>query len=136
MLMQNGETAQIVVAEHLSLSRRRFSIAHEIAHWLMHREISRLPLCLGEDALATYVGSPRERESDIFARELLMLRKLVRARFDCNAPSWEIVEAIAHAFQVSLVAAALRVVEISDLEIAVVRSRNNVVEWSRPSFRF
>ena len=136
MLMQNGEVAHITVAQHLPICERRFCVAHEIGHWIMHRGISRLPLCLGEHALATYLGSPQEREGDIFARELLMRRKLVRARFDCNAPSWELVEKIAYAFQVSLIAAALRVIELSDLEIALVRSRNNVVEWSRPSFRF
>jgi len=136
MLMENGDHAQIVVAEHLSLCERRYSIAHEIGHRVMHRGISRLPLCLGEHALSTYIGSPYERESDVFARELLMRRKLVRARFDCNAPSWELVEAIAHGFIVSLIAAALRIIELSDLEIALVRSRDNVVEWSRPSFRF
>ena len=56
--------------------RRRFTIAHEIAHWVCHRD-GRPPRCdLTADAPQR---DPREREANTYAAELLMPAGAVRA---------------------------------------------------------
>jgi len=60
------------------LPRRRFSVAHEIGHHMLHRERMRTGHADAEiDGTAT---DPMEREADRFAAELLMPRAVCEAR--------------------------------------------------------
>jgi hypothetical protein len=54
--------------------RRRFTIAHEIGHFVLHEE-RRRP---GSDGAVDEAGGAEEREADTFAAELLMPEHLVR----------------------------------------------------------
>ena len=54
--------------------RRRFTIAHEIGHFVLHPELAR-PERGGQ---VTEAGRVEEREADAFAAELLMPEHLVR----------------------------------------------------------
>jgi hypothetical protein len=81
--------------------RRRFTIAHEIAHWVCHRHgvPSRCELDAG-----TAARDPREREANTFAAELLMPAGAVR---DAHAAGLQRV-ALARRFAVSELAMAWR----------------------------
>ncbi len=79
----NRERSVIAVARRLSLERRRFTMVHEVGHYLMHpalihhREVS---LSGAERSEAR--GRPRrEVEADLFAAEVLMPRRSVRDLF-------------------------------------------------------
>jgi len=63
-----------------SPARRRFTIAHEIGHWVCQvREGAGEPIhCRPDPAGDAAAGDPREREANIFAAELLMPEALVR----------------------------------------------------------
>ena len=81
--------------------RRRFTIAHEIAHWVCHRHgvPSRCELDAGAAA-----RDPREREANTFAAELLMPADAVR---DAHSRGLE-PRYIAERFAVSELAMAWR----------------------------
>ena len=75
-IVHGPKTARICVAERLrGTPRGRWSLAHELAHWHLHRH-------LGADALARIHGRGvktgrdfrYEREADAFVTELLMAR--------------------------------------------------------------
>jgi len=80
--------------------RRRFTVAHEIAHWVVHcsEERERAPIMcrlVAEEGAA----DRREREANVFAADLLMPEDAVRHRFDLLGPH---AEPLAHEFGVSL----------------------------------
>lgn len=69
----------IKVASKFGLEWRRFTLAHEVGHWVLHPNLTSLreaPLSGGERANCR--RSPEEQEADFFAAELLMARKLLR----------------------------------------------------------
>src|SRR5216684_5096953 len=73
------QARRIVIAQKFRLEWRRFTTAHEIAHWVLHPDfvIHRdRPLMGGERANRS--RDLKEREADLFAAELLMPSKLLR----------------------------------------------------------
>jgi Zn-dependent peptidase ImmA (M78 family) len=136
-LVRLGESGVIMVAEDLAPRVLRYSITHELGHVEVHPHISRLPHCSGDEReIVSTASAPTEREADIFAREWLMPRSYVLPIVEGLEPSWELVRELADDFDVSLTAAAIRLVELSHMPLALVVTRGNVVEWSKPSFRF
>jgi predicted transcriptional regulator len=70
-----GDGHQIVLRGATSQQRRRFTIAHEVGHFVLHPQ--RLaPLRGGDPGNAAW--QQQEREADQFAAELLMPEELVR----------------------------------------------------------
>ena len=80
--------------------------------------------------VADYAASGREPEANAFAAELLMPEDLARPMADVAHVSWEAVDPIARAFQVSRVAAALRFVELTDERVCVVSVKDGRVAWA------
>jgi len=74
---------RIVVAQNFRPEWRRFTMAHEIAHWVLHPAITLhrdRPLTGGERANR---GRPiEEQEADLFAAELLMPAKVLKEKFE------------------------------------------------------
>ena len=69
-----------VNAKHSEV-RRRFTIAHEIAHYVLHRDL--IGNGITEDALyRSGLSDAVEQEANGLAAEILMPRHLVRAWFD------------------------------------------------------
>jgi Zn-dependent peptidase ImmA (M78 family)/transcriptional regulator with XRE-family HTH domain len=86
----------------------RFKLAHELAHWILHRTVSHAFLRSPRtNKVLTKVHAVVEREADFFAREFLMPLVVVE-KF--NSP-----EALAKAAQVPLWLAKVRLREVSTL---------------------
>ena len=128
--LANRPRGIVAIRKTMESSRKRFTIAHEIGHYLLHDDVS--PSC-GEDE----VGAGREkadeieREANEFAGKLLMpsavMRRIV-VRFGCSIDTWELVRDL---FRVSLTAAAARCVEETPeyLRAALVVSKNGIVKY-------
>lgn len=74
---------RIVISQKYPNEFRRFTLAHEIAHWVLHPEEAYhrdRPLTGGERA--NNGRSVIEQEADMFAGELLMPEKQLRRRFE------------------------------------------------------
>lgn len=138
----DGPTAQIfrhddraiirVSDQIIQVGRLRFSIAHEIGHYLLgHRIPSELPA----GAAGPYTAQ-QEREADVFATEFLMPEELVRPFCERTPIDLAAVRAIAETFRSSIVAAAVRYVELSSAPCAVVYSEAGFVEWAKRSRTF
>jgi Zn-dependent peptidase ImmA (M78 family) len=67
------------------LTRRRFTLAHELGHWVCQVQEGRgAPvMCRAED-IALDADRALEREANVFAAELLMPEPAVRARADAT----------------------------------------------------
>lgn len=115
-----------------SEGRRRFSIAHEIAHTFFPDANLAVQRRSKREDYHTPEEVELERWCDRIAAELLMPEATYRSyrdEQDGNAPSAESIPALAEAFGVSRQAAAVRYVELAETPCAVA-----FFEWShRPS---
>ena len=128
--LPDRDAGSIVVSNKVGRARQRFSIAHELGHFLMCRhqpaDVSSFQ-CKAKDIAGQSDGDYRhrrqEREANAFAIELLAPAAKVR-RHLADGPNLEAVLAIAGAFDISREAAARRYVELSPTPTAVVFSKN------------
>jgi Zn-dependent peptidase ImmA (M78 family) len=105
--------------------RRRFTVAHEIGHWLLHAQgaVPRTVWCRITDG--SEPGDALEREANRFAAELLMPEAWVR---DEAARSGADREALAQRFDVSEIAMGWR---LFNLGLAVERPDQSETPNSR-----
>lgn len=136
-LVRKGAKGILRVKESIpERGRKRFAIAHELGHWVLHEKVSQLLACTSDDMVAQYKASPPEIEANYFASALLMPEFLFRQRTRGNRPSIELVKSIAEDFDTSLTAAVLRYVELAKDYCAVVFSEDGKVRWWRASQDF
>jgi len=109
----NSGFAIYVNAKHSEV-RRRFTIAHEIAHFVLHRDL--VGDGITEDALyRSGFSSAVEREANGLAAEILMPRHLVR---ECFAAGLRDAAALATKFNVSRQAMEYRLANLGLTELA------------------
>ncbi len=136
-LTRTGETGVIRVKSGLApAGKRRFAISHELGHWRLHRRYSQVFACTKQDMVARYKESRLEAEANSFASALLMPENLFRERQTDERPSFQQVDTLAEDFDVSLTAAAIRWMEITNDYAATVISQNGKIRWWRGSNQF
>lgn len=134
-LITDGQIGGILISTLVqNAKRRRFTWAHELGHYVLHKHVR-----LWKDH-ARDVGSPfaqeAEADANAFASGLLMPRSLLQNDISSKEPSFAIVDMITKACDVSFVAAALRLVKVSDWPCALVSVRSGKVEWYMGSDEF
>lgn len=112
--------------------RRRFTIAHELGHWELHRGRSQAYLCTTGDVHG-YRGSPMELEANAFAAELLMPSAVMGPMTKYSSVSIKEVVRLAQAFGTTLTATAVRLVEHVNEPCIVAFLENDRVSWCRKS---
>jgi len=125
-------SGDILVNRNSSSLRRRFSIAHELGHFLVeaHQAVADRPrhCALGDLHLLAPRSNDRRRhiegEANTFAAELLMPPKRIRELVGRRGVSLETVMAMAHAMAVSKEAMARAFVDAHREPVAVVVSRH------------
>lgn len=114
----------------LSITRRRFTLAHELAHVFLNS----VRLDAIESAQDMFSGKAAEREADRFASRVLVprnrLTKEPLERLDANT-----VARLAKKYDVSTQAMALAIVEIKQ-DRAVVVTQMNQILWTWPGQAF
>jgi len=77
------QESKIVVATSFPVETVRFTAAHEIGHWILHKgEVMHRDRPISGPRLSYEPRDRHEREADHFAACLLMPAKLVRAQFE------------------------------------------------------
>lgn len=105
-----GDRGIITISETAHHLRRRFSIAHEIGHWVYHR--GKALMCRASDiGEGREISRHREQVADAFASRLLMPDFMLKARSDFPKLTFKQVEKVSAEFKVSLTATARRLVE-------------------------
>lgn len=143
MLMTNPVKSQgiILVKANVNPQRRRFTIGHELGHYLLpwHRQLEFS--CTSENIQdsSAVPGSTRgiemEAEANAFASELLMpstaFKKLQRA---AGEPCVEQIVKLATHFNSSIEATTRRFMNLSDFPVAFIFSHKNTVRyWAKGS---
>lgn len=131
-ILRHGERAIIRVSDQIvQLGRLRFTVAHELGHFLLGH---RIPDHL-DAAMQAPFAKHQEREADVFATEFLMPEAWVRPMC-AEGVSFAVIDAISHGFGVSTVAAAVRYVELTSAPCAVAYSDAGRVAWAKRSATF
>ena len=109
----------IVYSPYLSLERRRFTIAHEMAHALFETSGPRFPR----------YGRELERLCDMFAAEILMPKEAFLKAVGLGISLNKVFE-LSDVFQTSLSATAIRFCELLQKNVSAFEINNGVVSWS------
>lgn len=133
-----GPTARIRVSTDIvTEGRRRMSIMHEIAHYVLGHALPREGELESWFRTSCATRSRREeREADVLAIEHLTPTHMVLPYCTGTAIDLETVRALARVFRVSPVMAAMRLVELSPEACAVVYAEAGCVRWMKPSRTF
>ena len=115
-----------------SEGRKRFTIAHEFGHYILHRHDQSQFACGGDD-IETANGNERdiESEADKFASTLLMPFDDFRKQVDGQPISFDLLGHCAERYGVSLTATALRWTEIANQRAILVASRDDHMLWAK-----
>ena len=115
-----------------SEGRKRFTIAHEFGHYILHRHKQDLFEC-GNGDIETGDNNERniEAEADLFASTLLMPLDDFRRQVDGQPISFDLLGHCADRYGVSLTAAALRWTEIAPKRAVLVASRDDHMLWAK-----
>lgn len=114
--------------------RIRFTIAHELGHYILHRQSSEEFECSQEDMLNWESEEKRiESEADVFASYLLMPIDDFRNQIGHDVVDLDLLDNCATRYGVSFTAAALKWLEFTTQRAVLVVSRDGYILWARSS---
>lgn len=129
--LSNNEWALLYNASLTSLGRIRFTQAHELGHFLVHRLLQDEFQC-SQAEVAGYDAKRKqiEAEADEFASTLLMPLKQFRAWVSGQAIDLHLLSEVSAKFGVSLTSASLRWIRATEESAVLVLSRDGFIDWS------
>lgn len=109
--------------------RERFSLAHELGHWTLHRGRSfRCRVDAVEDNFSSSIAL--EKEADTFASHLLMPASLFHeALCGVDRPNFKLLSDVAQRFETSLTATALRLVGVDTRPVIIACYSKAGLRW-------
>lgn len=129
-IVGNGNRAFITVNTQTSRSRQRFSIGHELGHWMWDRGKMALS-CSKELQDGRWYGTDKETLANKFASDLLLPASMFTPRAHLRDATLETAKELADTFQTSLTATTLRLVNLGSYPcMAVMHSKAGLV-WHR-----
>lgn len=140
----NGESGRIVFNERCGIMRidstikevgqRRTVIAHELGHFKLHQ--NKLKGCTKLELLTHQKNKPQENEANVFASELLMPEEWIRDFMRGKKPDRYLLTRFCEYFNVSISSAALRISLLDVFPVAVIMSKDGIVQWCSISKSF
>ena len=122
-LLRKGSKGVVRVSSSIqSEGQRRFCVAHEIGHFLLHAGQSQIEQCRFEDMLPGYARRTEEPEANAFAGELLMPQTIFRSYLDPDKLTLAMLEEVSSAFEVTISATIHRIIDVATHVCALVRS--------------
>lgn len=109
--------------------RQRFSLAHELAHWMRDRHTGGA-LCSSDDISASNLAArSKETEANAYASQLVLPDYLVAPRASELSPTLDAAQSLARTFRSSLTAAAIKLVRHVRVPAWVVCHRRYRAGW-------
>ena len=114
-----------------SAGRVRFTQAHELGHYMLHRAIQDVFQCSVSDMVHWGPGQRvLESQADDFASHLLMPMKQFRSSMAGQQVDFEVLSDVSLKFGVSLTAASLRWVQSTEESAILILARDGYIDWS------
>ena len=124
-IIGTSERAIITINGSAELPRQRFSLGHEIGHWVNDKGKNLTYRCSAEDMRQYQIRrddfrQQREVRANKFSAELMMPRYLFSPKLIDRPITFESVEALANSFRSSRTSSAIRLVEVTDYPCMLV----------------
>lgn len=116
--------------------RKRFGIAHEIGHLLLHTQSSPLAICTHNDLVLFHSNDKKEVEANTFAAALLMPGRMFEPQCQSSSPSLGFVSQLAEEYHVTLTAAGMRYVEFCPHRCCLIVSTQGRIRFHRRTTDF
>ena len=128
----SGDTAIITVNSSADPGRQRFSVAHEIAHWVHDK--GRVSFeCNARKQQVFYTQNDPESLANGFASELLLPKPMLYPRLLKKAADFDLISGIAKDFRTSLTSTACRIADMGSHPVMVVCTGPNKRHWYKGS---
>jgi len=135
MLASNEHQSKWMIAYNSmlpSLGRIRFTKAHELGHYILHRKLRQKFMCSREDMLDWGSSKNIEAEADKFASYLLMPLDDFRRQMDGEV-NLDMLSNCADRYGVSLTAPVLKWLSYTDEKAVLVMSNDGFMNWASSS---
>lgn len=133
-LVRVGKRARIRLSDRIAQPEiRRFSIAHELGHFVLNHASRGVSLCHEIDVGTPFRDSELEAEANGFAAELLMPAEMVAVIVAGRAASLELATELSTVFRTSLPASAIRIIELASERCAAVYAEHGEIQWASRS---
>ena len=128
----SGEWGIIYNKAIRSPGRRNFTLAHELGHYLLHRQANPGGLQCTSRNMADWDAARNriEAEANTFASYLLMPLDDFRARIKGRAIDIDVMTELADRYAVSLTAAILKWMTITDKRAMIVVGKEGFIDWA------
>ncbi len=127
-IVGHGGRAIITVDAAAPRPRQRFSAGHELGHWMYDR--GRVAFaCTERNFVGDWFEGSRERRANRFAADLLLPTHIFTPAARGRPITFDSVRDLANAFEMSLTATAIRLVELGSYPALVVCSDGNGRRW-------
>jgi Zn-dependent peptidase ImmA (M78 family) len=116
--------------------KKRFATAHELGHYILHRDLLPVFSDTEEQLMDWYQAGPHEQEANQFAAEFLMPSHIFRKECERRKFGPEVIEHLANRFIVSKTAAVLKFVVRGNHPVFIVYCRGGLMKWWKKSTDF
>ncbi len=130
-IVREGDNAIITVNSNLTYpSQKRFVIAHELGHFLLHPNARQFDAVdVAQATNWSEAQAVEEYEANLFAAELLLPNFMFAKRLVGVDPSLDFIENLSAVFQTTLTSTAVQFVLNTKEECFLVSSSNRRREW-------
>lgn len=136
LLMYKNGKPYVIVNKGSHPQRKRFSIAHEIGHFILHNDgVS--TVCSSDFVESWETSNIPEKELEVndFAANLLMPERFFKKDADFD-PDFSEIQRLCDKYQTSVIATTRRYIEYFSAPAAFVMSRDGVISWFVPNKLF
>lgn len=135
-LVARGDSAIISVSLNSKDGRRRFSLAHELAHWICDRKTGSF-LCAKEDIGPQNAEAKSvEAHANGYASQLILSTYLVDPRLQGRKTTLEVASQLGKEFNASLTAAAIKLVKRAAGKVCLACHSQSRLAWHQRSRSF
>lgn len=124
-----------IAASETHEPRIRFSVAHELGHFFLHKNATNLFNCSTQN-MQEWSRKTIEQDANIFAANLLMPESFFKKSIKGMAPSCGAIYTIAKLFKTSITATLIRFVECTIEPCALFCVQNKLITWSYKNKNF
>jgi hypothetical protein len=126
-----GDRAIITVDQNSRRGRQRFSVGHELGHWILDRGRGSFE-CESKVYATEWSSDNPEKRANRYAAELLLPENMFRPRVKNREITFDTVKDMTKKFTTSLTATAIRLVELGSYPAIVICSENGRMRWFVP----
>lgn len=124
-----GDRAFITIDRDSPRGRQRFSIAHELGHWMIDRHYLSSFECTERSFISGWSPNDPERRANRFAADLLMPPAMFAPAAKNREVTFATTRDLCEKFQTSLTATAIRLVESGPFPSMLVCLTSDGVKW-------